>query len=122
MVRASILVSLLIVCGCANAETVIQTSTTPAPVQEVNLPSISVRQITLSYAQQMTSQFPAITANVQSLQTLVDCMTSQAMTINGISDSVQTQQSVPIESQVSPMLSYLLESCSGIPSSEWAAN
>ena len=84
--RASILVSLLIVCGCSNAETVIQTSTTPAPVQEVKLPSISVRQITLGYAQQMISQFPAITANVQTLQTLVDCMTSQAMTINGISD------------------------------------
>lgn len=68
----------------------------------------------------MSSMFPVITTNVPTAGALADCMTAQGMSLNGLSSDASNQTTIPVDALISPMLTFLLESCSGVPASEWA--
>ena len=70
----------------------------------------------------MSGTYPPITRSVRSPEDLANCMTAQALAAQGISDSNTQTMQTPVESMISPMLTYLLESCSGVPSAEWSEN
>ena len=96
----------------AGPETTVNSASSP--------PSTQVFEFVLSYVLQMSGTYPPITRSVRSPEELANCMTAQALAAQGISDSNSQALQTPVESMISPMLTYLLESCSGVPSSEWS--
>jgi len=78
-----------------------------------------VRSIVLPYATQMAGLFPVVTTNVPSVEALAECMAAQGMSLNGITGEVTSETTIPIDALISPMLTFLLESCSGVPASDW---
>lgn len=113
------LTSMLVACGSTTVQPADSTADSVASTSE-SLSSI-VRSIILPYATQMTGLFPVVTTNVPTAGALTDCMTAQGMSLNGLTGDTTSQTTIPVDALISPMLTFLLESCSGVPASEWSA-
>jgi hypothetical protein len=76
-----------------------------------------------AFLSQTLAAAPGLRRNVPDVEALAACMVNAGYQINGIPPagyaSTQTTLVAP-ETMIAPMLTYLAETCSGIPSAEWA--
>lgn len=80
-------------------------------------------EMVMAFLSQTLAAAPGLRQNVTDVEALAACMVNAGYQINGIPPagyaSTQTTLVAP-ETMIAPMLTYLTESCSGIPSAEWA--
>lgn len=78
-------------------------------------------QLIVAYLSQALSANPGLRKSVTDFETVANCMLQVGYQLNGISTSgITSTTNSPPEALISPMLMYLTETCSGIPSSEWS--
>lgn len=84
--------------------------------------SAAYRMVTAFLSQTLASA-PGLRRNVTDVEALAACMVNAGYQINGLPApgyaSTQTTLVAP-ETMIAPMLTYLTETCTGIPSAEWA--
>jgi hypothetical protein len=84
--------------------------------------SVTYRMVT-AFLSQTLAAAPGLRQNVDDVEALAACMVNAGYQINVLPPpgyaSTQTTLVAP-ETMIAPMLTYLAETCTGIPSPEWA--
>lgn len=80
-------------------------------------------QMVTAFLSQTLAAAPGLRQNVDDVEALAACMVNAGYQINNLPPpgyaSTQTTLVAP-ETMIAPMLTYLTETCTGIPSAEWA--
>lgn len=128
-------IAVLALAACGGADDPVsdvgpQTTTAPADAGGNEVPTTdpsivdasAVYRMVLGYLSQTLAASPALRERVTSVEELASCMVNAGYQLNGLpppgAPSTQTTLVAP-ETMISPMLTYLTESCTGLPSSEW---
>lgn len=100
----------------------IEATTTTLDDPTVGEASATYRMVTAFLSQTLASA-PGLRRNVTDVEALAACVVNAGYQINGLPPpgyaSTQTTLVAP-ETMIAPMLTYLTETCTGIPSAEWA--
>ena len=91
----------------------------PAEIREDQLPTYTM---VMQFLSQIIATSSGLREKVQNIEPVALCMVNAGYQINNIPPpdaSGTPTTAVPPESMISPMLTYLTETCTGIPASDW---
>ena len=103
----------------------VETSVAAAPDDAAAAAQSEVFRMVREFLSQTLAVSPALSERVPDVEQLATCMVNAGYQINGLPMPGMMNPPttlVPPQTMISPMLTYLVESCTGIPASEWIGN